>query len=177
MFGRSRKSAVKKKYARKVPSVMALKQHPIHPMLVVFPIAFLGTVFLSDLAYVLLRDVFWARVSFWLNLAGFGMGVVAGLVGMGDFLSLREIRAHVSAWSHFIAAVLLLALAAAGGWLRWPDPVAAIWPWGLLLSGVTALVVTVVGWLGGTLSFRHGVGVYGEKPPAPDAGEDAPVAE
>ncbi|MEG3192888.1 DUF2231 domain-containing protein [Lysobacter sp. D1-1-M9] len=177
MFGRSKKNAPPKKYTRKVPSVMALHKHPIHPMLVVFPIAFLGTMFLTDMAYVLRGDEFWALVSFWLNLGGLVMGVIAGAIGMGDFMILREVRNHVSAWSHFIAAVMLLALAAAGVWLRWPDPVAAIWPWGLLLSAVTAAAVMVVGWLGGTLSFRHGVGVYGEKPPPPDAEGNTPAAE
>ncbi|MBW3549298.1 MAG: DUF2231 domain-containing protein [Proteobacteria bacterium] len=177
MFGRSRKPAPHKKYTRKVPSVMALHKHPIHPMLVVFPIAFLGTMLLTDLAWLLLREEFWAVVSFWLNIGGLVMGVVAGAFGMGDFLILREVRNHVSAWSHFIAAVMLLALAAAGVWLRWPDPVAAVWPWGLLLSAVTAGAVMVVGWLGGTLSFRHGIGVYGEKPPPPDAEGNTPAAE
>ena len=177
MFRRSSKPLPPKKYARKVPSVMAIQHHPIHPMLVVFPIAFLGTMILTDLAFLVLGDPFWALLSFWLNLGGLVMGVVAGLVGLGDFLILREVRHQVSAWSHFISAVMLLALAAAGLWLRWPDPVAAVWPWALLLSAVTAGVVLVTGWLGGTLSFRHGVGVYGEKPPQPDSEASAPVAE
>lgn len=177
MFGRSKKPPPRKKYTRKIPSVMALNKHPIHPMLVVFPIAFLGTMFVTDVAYVWLRDEFWAVVSFWLNVAGLAMGLLAGLFGMGDFLVLREVRNHVSAWSHFVAAVMLLALAAAGLWVRWPDPVAAVWPWGLFLSGVTAVAVMVVGWLGGTLSFRHGIGVYGEQPPPPDPDGTRPAAE
>jgi len=177
MFGRPKKPPAPKKYARKIPSVMAIQKHPIHPMLVVFPIAFLGTMFPADVAYLVLDDPFWARLSFWLNLGGLVMGVLAGLVGMGDFMILREVRNHVSAWSHFISAVMLLALATAGVWLRWPDPVAAIWPWALLLSAVTATMVLVTGWLGGTLSFRHGVGVYGEKPPQRDAEGNLPAAE
>ena len=177
MFGRSKKPPPPKKYARKVPSVMALQHHPIHPMLVVFPIAFLGSMLVTDVAYLVLEDPFWAMLSFWLNLAGLALGVLAGLVGMGDFLILREVRNHVSAWSHFISAVMLLALATAGLWLRWPDPVGAVWPWALMLSAVTAAVVMVTGWLGGTLSFRHGVGVYGEKPPQRDAEGNLPAAE
>ena len=55
---------------------------------------------------------------------------------------------------------MLLALAALGVWLRWLDPVAAGW-WALLQSVPTAAMVVVVGWLGGTLSFGHGIGVYG----------------
>jgi uncharacterized membrane protein len=89
---------------------------------------------------------------------------------------IRVVRRHVSAWNHFIVAVMLLAMAAAGVWLRAPDPVAAVWPWGLVLSSATLVLVMVAGWLGGTLSFRHGIGVYGDDheesgreggPPAP----------
>lgn len=167
----------KKKYTRKVPSVVAVNKHPIHPMLVVFPIAFLSTVLLTDVLYLVLRDEFWAVLSFWLNTAGLAMGLLSALFGIGDFLLQREIRNHVSAWSHFIAAVMLLALAAAGVWLRWPNPVAAVWPWGLLLAAVTTAAVGVVGWLGGTLSFRHGIGVYGETPPDRDADGNTTAAE
>ncbi|MDQ3268850.1 MAG: DUF2231 domain-containing protein [Pseudomonadota bacterium] len=177
MLQQSKKPEPPEQFARKVPSVMAIHKHPIHPMLVVFPISFLSVMFLTDVAYVLLGDPFWAVLSFWLNLGGLVMGVIAGLIGFGDFMILREVRNHVSAWSHFIGAVMLLALAAAGVWLRWPDPVAAVWPWALIMSGVTAPAVLVVGWLGGTLTFRHGVGVYGEKPPAPDADGNVPAAE
>src|SRR3970040_1143390 len=136
MFGRPKKPPPPKKYARKVPSVMAIQTHPIHPMLVVFLIPFVGRTFPAAVAYLVLDDPFWALLSFWLNLGGLVMGVLAGLVGMGDFLILREVRNHVFAWSHFISGVMLLALATAGLGLRWPDPVAAGWPVALLASGV-----------------------------------------
>jgi uncharacterized membrane protein len=43
-----------------------------------------------------------------------------------------------------------------------------VWPWGLVLSSTLLVLVMVAGWLGGTLSFRHGIGVYGD-----EHGEDA----
>lgn len=151
--------------AQTVPSRMAVRKHPVHPMLVVYPIAFLSMLPVTDALHAWRGGAFWAEASFWLNAAGLGLGVLAGLVGLVDLLGIRAVRRHVSAWSHFIAAVMVLALAAAGLWLRWPDPAAAIWPWGLALSGVTLLLVMVAGWLGGTLSFRHGIGVYGGQEP------------
>lgn len=155
-----------------VPSRVAVAKHPVHPMLVVFPIAFLGSVLVTDLAHLWRGGTFWAQASFWLSAAGLIGGVLAGLVGTVDLLLIREVRRHVSAWNHMIAAVMVLALAAASVWLRWPDPAAAVWPWGLLLSAMLALLVAVAGWLGGTLSFRHGVGVYGEYDPEADDGDD-----
>lgn len=146
-----------------VQSRMAIKKHPIHPMLVVYPVAFLSVVVVADALFLLTLAGFWAQVAFWLNVAGLGVGLLAGAVGMFDMFLLPVVRRHVSAWNHFIVAVMLLAVAAAGVWLRLPDPAAAIWPWGLLLSSVMALLVMVAGWLGGTLSFRHGIGVYGDE--------------
>lgn len=166
-----------KEFTRKIPSRVALREHPIHPMLIVYPIAFLTSVPMADLAYLILGDARLAQLAFVLNCAGFGMGAVAAMFGLGDFLLVREIRNHVAAWSHALAAMLLLALAAAGVWLRWPDPVEAVWPWGMVLSSVTGLVTGAVGWLGGTLSFRHGIGVYGEQHPLPGEPGSGPAKE
>ncbi|MEN1944902.1 DUF2231 domain-containing protein [Luteimonas sp. MJ293] len=168
------KQPVAEDRAPAVESVMAIAKHPIHPMLVTFPIAFLTCVPLADLAYLLFSDPFWARVGLWLNIGGLGLGVVAGIVGTLDLLLVRVARRHVSAWSHFLVAVMALALAALGVWLRWPDPEAAVWPWGLLQGGVMLGVVMVTGWLGGSLSFHHGIGVYGHTKAEEDPGEDAP---
>lgn len=159
-----------------VESVMAIAKHPIHPMLVAFPIAFLGIAPLADLVYLWLEDLFWARMGMWLNIGGLALGVVAGIVGALDLLLVRVARRHVSAWSHFIAAVMVLGLAALGVWLRLPDPAAAVWPWGLLQSLTMAGMVLVAGWLGGTLSFHHGIGVYGHTKREEDPGDDAPPA-
>lgn len=146
-----------------VQSRMAIKHHPVHPMLVVYPIAFLSAVPLTDMLHLWLQAPFFALASFWLCVAGLAIGVVAGIVGMFDMFLIRVVRRHVSAWNHFIVAVMVLALAAGGVWLRLPDPVAAVWPWGLLLSSMMLLLVMVAGWLGGTLTFRHGIGVYGDE--------------
>lgn len=167
----------RKEFTRKIPSAVAIRQHPIHPMLIVYPIALLTSMPAADLAFLFFGDERWAQLAFVLNLGGFVMGLVAALFGLGDFLLVREIRNHIAAWSHALAAVLLLALAAAGVWLRWPDPVDAVWPWGVALSSVTGMVAAGVGWLGGTLSFRHGIGVYGEQHPAPADPDTSPAEE
>lgn len=157
------KPPVPRTRSHSVQSRMAIMKHPIHPMLVVYPIAFLSSVPLTDGLFLWLGMPFFALASFWLCVAGLGTGVLAGAVGMFDMFLIRVVRRHVSAWNHFIVAVTVLAFAAAGVWLRLPDPVAAVWPWGLLLSLMMLLLVAVAGWLGGTLSFRHGIGVYGDE--------------
>lgn len=156
------KQPVPRTQSHTVESVVAIAKHPIHPMLVTFPIAFLSMVVVTDVLFLWLGATFWAELSFWLNVAGLGFGVLAGIFGTLDMMSIRVVRRHVSAWNHFIVAVMVLAMAAMGVWLRLPDHAAAVWPWGLLSSSMMALLVMVAGWLGGTLSFRHGIGVYGD---------------
>ena len=156
-----------------VESVLAIAKHPIHPMLVTFPIAFLSMVVITDVLFLWLGAEFWAELSFWLNVGGLGFGVLAGVVGTIDMMSIRVVRRHVSAWNHFIVAVMVLAMAALGVWLRLPGHQEAVWPWGLLSSATMAVLVGVAGWLGGTLSFRHGVGVYGDEETEAASGRDA----
>ncbi|RYY79598.1 MAG: DUF2231 domain-containing protein, partial [Comamonadaceae bacterium] len=66
---------------------------------------------------------------------------------------------RAAAWSHFVIAVMLLAVGVANWGLRLGDPVANVLPWGLYLSGLGTVLVAAAGWLGGTLVFEHQVGV------------------
>jgi len=156
-----------------IPSKVTVMHHPLHPMVVVFPISFLMFTLVTDAAYWYLRDAFWAQASFWLVAAGFVLGVVAALLGLADFVLLKEARREITGWSHMVLGIMTLSLAGANVQLRWDDPVAAALPWGLFLSMVMALTVSLTGWLGGTLTFRHGIGTYGPTD-APDGRDAAP---
>jgi uncharacterized membrane protein len=143
-------------------SNVAVAGHPLHPMLVTFPIAFLLATFASDLVFLYDGDVFWARMSLWLVGGGTVMGVVAGVAGTIEVLTVRGIRRRPAAWNHFVASVMMLAVAFANWMWRIPDPEAAIMPWGLALSTLTAALVAYAGWLGGTLVFEHQIGIEQE---------------
>lgn len=142
------------------PSTVAVLQHPIHPMLVIYPIGFLTTSLATDLAYWHTGTAFWALCSFWLVLGGFGVALLAALVGLIDFSTMRQVRRHVSAWNHLLCGVTVIALAAASLVVRWGDPEDAVLPWGLFLSATLLPMVMLTGWLGGTLTFRHSIGTF-----------------
>lgn len=131
-------------------------------MLVPFPIAFLLALLAADVAWWWWQDPFWPRMSLWLAGAGAFMGVVAGIVGTVELLSVRNIRRRVAAWSHFVIAVMLLSVSIANWGLRLDDAEAHVLPWGIYLSGLGAVLVGLAGWLGGTLVFEHQVGVLDE---------------
>jgi uncharacterized membrane protein len=160
-----------------IPSTVSIMQHPIHPMAVVYPIALLSLVLPSDLAFWFTGDAFWARVSYWLVLGGVVMGLFAASIGMIDFFTMKRVRSHVSGWSHFISAIVLLALAGANLQQRWVDHEAAVVPWGLVLSGAMAVVVGVTGWLGGTLTFGHAIGSFEHGQDNEHAGAKDPLAK
>ena len=143
-------------------TVVAISRHPLHPALVTFPIALLVCAVGSDVAFVLLDDQFWARMSLWLLGVGTLMGSVAGATGTVELLAVAGIRNRAAAWSHFVMAVMLLSVGFVNWFWRLPDPAGAVFPLGIFLSFLGALLVGLAGWLGGKLVFEDQVGVHGE---------------
>jgi uncharacterized membrane protein len=138
-------------------SAIAIASHPLHAASVHFPIAYLFAGLVADLAYWWTADAFWARAALWAIGAGFATGCIAALFGMLEFLLVKEIRRFVASWSHFLAGVTLVALAATNWWGRVADPAAGVLPWGLVLSAVSLLGIGWAGVLGGKLVYEHNV--------------------
>lgn len=136
----------------------AVRRHPIHPMLVSLPIAFLIGALLSDIAFALLENTFWAEASFWLLAAGLAGGVLAGLSGLIELLGVKRARRLPMAWLHGIINLIVLGLVCVNFFLRMDDMLDVL-PLGLGLSVVTGALLGVSGWLGGEMTFRHGIGV------------------
>lgn len=141
------------------PTLVAFARHPLHPMLVPFPIAFLLGALATDLAFWYTADAFWARTSLWLLGAGSVMGVVAGLAGTVELLWVKDIRRRPASWNHFVLAVILLATAIINWVMRLQDPVGSIMPTGLYLSVLGGVLVGAAGWLGGKLVFEEQIAV------------------
>ncbi len=140
-------------------STAAIAGHPIHPMLVPFPIVCFTVTLLTDIAYWRTSHLMWQHFSEWLLLAGLVFGALAALAGAVDFLSRREIRAQRPAWPHAIGNVVVMILALVNSFVHAADGWTGVVPWGLILSAATVLLMLVTGWLGGSLVYRHGVGV------------------
>jgi uncharacterized membrane protein len=141
-----------------VGSAIALVGHPIHVIMVHFPIAFAIATLGVDVFYWFSGDAFWARVGIWSTGMAFWSGVAASIVGTGELLLVRGIRLLEASWSHAVAALTLVAIVGANWGLRLIDP-ASILPHGLALSALATVMVGFAGWHGGKLVFDHGVGV------------------
>ena len=163
---------------RGVRSTAAIFGHPIHPMLVVFPIAFLVGALVTDLAFWGTSDSFWARASEWLLGAGIVMGVLAAVAGLIEFVTISRVRSLAAGWVHFLgnATAILLALwnllHRMGG-----DPGVMVVPFGIILSAVVVVIFLVTGWLGGELVFRHRIGMIDGKGGALPLAAGAPIAD
>lgn len=146
-------------FRQQVASSVALAGHPIHVMLVTFPIALTVGSLGADLFYWWSGDPFFARVGLWTTGWGFGMGVLAALSGLAELLLSKGIRRRVEPWSHGIAAMLLLAILGANWGLRLFQGSEAALPWGLFLSVIGFGAVGFAGWHGGKLVFEHQIGM------------------
>ena len=137
---------------------IALHGHPIHAMSVSFPIALSFCLFGADILYWWTGDGFWARAALWAAGTGFLFGMLAGFSGTAELLMVKGIRVRAAAWTHAIIAVTLLAVLGANWGHRLYGYEEAVLPYGILLSGFGALMVSVTGWHGGKLVFDYRLG-------------------
>ena len=127
-----------------IHSRATIQGHPIHPMIIVFPIASLAGALVTDIVFATSREPFWAQASLWLIAAGVVTGAIAAVFGVIDFLGNSRIRS-------LLAIINLL--------MRLNNPADSIVPLGLLISALIAVLLVVTGWFGGELVYRHKVGV------------------
>lgn len=140
-------------------SKMAIRGHPLHPMLIHFPVAALMALVATDFAFIFTGDYFWARAGVWLAGIGALGGWISGMAGLVDLTLVARIRRLITAWCHAILAVMLLSLATLNWLLRVDAPDLRILPWGVYVSLLTALLIAITGIIGGKLVYEHAVGV------------------
>ncbi len=152
--------------------------HPIHPMLVVFPLGLFATSLVFDFISLGSGNSDWAIASFYMIIAGVVGALGAALFGFVDWLGIpRGTRARaIGAW-HGIGNVVVVALFVISWILRFPNrqhvPGA-----GLALSIIAVGIALVTGWLGGELVDRLGIGVdEGANADAPSSLSGRPASD
>lgn len=134
--------------------------HPVHPMLVVFPLGLLSTAVVFDLLYLATGNEELAIFAFWAIAAGVVGGLAAALFGFWDWLGIPDgTRAKRIGLVHGGGNVVVTALFAISWLLRTGDPAYApdLLPLVLGLAGAGLALFTA--WLGGELVYRLRVGV------------------
>ena len=133
--------------------------HPVHPMLVNFPLGLLVTSAVFDIVHLITGNGYWSGIAFWMIAAGVITGVLAAIVGTIDALAIPSgTRAKSVSLFHGTGNLLILVLFAVSWLLRFSvpgnPPVIAY-----VLSFLGAALLGVTGWLGGELTLRLGIGV------------------
>ena len=143
-------------------SPASIAGHPIHPMLIPFPIALWVFSFVADLIYLWRGNTGWEWMASWTLLAGCLGAVAAAIFGIIDYLSIKDKQvAKVAGW-HARFNVLALLVFAVSWYLRRGidlNNVNGRLTLPIALSVVGVIAVAISGYLGGELVFKHGVGV------------------
>src|SRR4028118_184489 len=108
-----------------VESTAAIAGHPLHHMLVDLPLGLLIGALASDIALRVTADTFWARGTLWLLIGGIVTALVAAIPGFIDFMTIHRVRNLWISWTHMIANLVVVGLAAVNAWLPGAAPVAA----------------------------------------------------
>ncbi len=141
------------------PSTAKLGGHPIHPMLVPFPIAFFVGTFATDILYWKTTNVMWQQFSAWLLTAGLVMAGFAVVAGLIDYFGSRRIRSLTEAKAHVALNALALVLCVVNAFVHSRDGYTAVVPTGLILSGLVVVILMLSGWMGWAMVYRRRVGV------------------
>lgn len=141
--------------------------HPVHPMLVPFPIAFYTATLICAIVYGAQGDAFWFQAAYASNVAGVVMALVAGLFGFIDFVGIPSgTLAKKHGYQHLVfnsGAFLLFAL---NLWLnsgQW-DAAAPVMRFGFILPLIGVMFMLAAGYMGWTLVQTDHVGVESATP-------------
>jgi uncharacterized membrane protein len=133
--------------------------HPIHPILVPFPVGLLTTSVIFDVVHLLTGGARWAEISFWMIAVGVIGGLLAAVFGLIDWLGIPSgTRAKSVGLAHGLSNVVMVALFAVSWLLRSGAPGdPGVFP--IVLSFLGVALVSLGGYLGGELVFKLGIGV------------------
>jgi len=133
--------------------------HPIHQMLIVFPLGLLAMALVFDVIHFATGNGYWSEIAYWMIAAGVVTGLLAAPFGLIDWVAIPSgTRAKRVGATHGIGNVVVVLLYGLSWYLRIAAPAQ---------PGTTAIVLAFAGgglalftgWLGGELVDRLGVGV------------------
>ena len=146
--------------------------HPIHPMIIPFPIALWVFSLIADIVYLWRGNPVWRDwIAFYALLGGIIGAAVAAVPGLIDWLSITDKAVVKIANWHARLNVIALLVFAVSFYLRTTSGASLIsgsYTIPVALSVLGVILITVSGWLGGEMVFKHGVAVKSSAPGAPE---------
>jgi uncharacterized membrane protein len=137
-----------------VKARLTIAGHPVHHMLIVFPLGLLATSFFFDLAHLATGRTELAVVAWWMIFAGVIGGLAASIFGLIDWIAIpRGTRAWILGAWHGGGNAIVAVLFAVSWVLRREAPGHPVWL-AIALSAGGVLLSVITGWLGGELADR-----------------------
>ena len=138
-------------------SKASIKSHPIHPILVGFPIALFVITFVFDLLHYMNHDEFYFAIARVLSPIGIGTALLAAVPGVIDFIYTvpPQSSGKTRAAKHGLLNVTVVILFTIACFIREETGTTGV----LILESVGLILMCVAGWLGGTLVYRNQIGV------------------
>jgi uncharacterized membrane protein len=143
-------------------SKVKVLDHPVHPMLVAFPITLFTMTLVAFIVYAVGGDLMWYRVGYWANVAGVIAALVAAIPGFIDWLGIpNHLEAKRVGVLHMVLNLIVVAIFAInlGIQASYDDALAPPATLAVLLSAVGVVTLLVSGYFGWSLVQTHHVGV------------------
>lgn len=138
-------------------SPASVKKHPLHPMLVAFPIGLWVFALVCDIVAATGATGPWKTVALYSVAGGIVGAVLAAVPGLIDYFSIDEPAMRRIATFHFVVNVCALMVFAINLWSRLALPTTSVAP--LILSVLGVVGVGIGGWLGGEMVYVKGMAV------------------
>ena len=142
-------------------SKASIAGHPIHPMLIPFPLALWATSFAVYVLFYFLRHPTLLIIAKFMIAAGCLGAIAAAIPGIIDWLTIKNGDVKRAANWHArlnVAALVVFAISFFLRMGRYSELVGRRLTLPFLLSMVGVILISISGWLGGELIFRYGIG-------------------
>lgn len=138
-------------------SKASIKGHPLHPILVAFPIALLIGTLVFDILYITKGNTSYWQTGTYLETGGFITALIAAVPGFIDYLSVvpPQSSGKKRATQHALINIAMMVVFAIALFLRDPLHTTTI----ISLESIGVILIFISGWLGGTLVYRNQIGV------------------
>lgn len=140
-------------------SKASIKSHPLHPMLIAFPVAFLTGAFIFDILWLFTwNDGLWQTGHYLLS-AGIISALVAAVPGIIDYFGVvpPKSSARKRGAIHGLLNITHVIIFSLAWWLKRDAETSRNLV--LVLEAAGVAILGVAGWLGGTLVYRNQIGV------------------
>ena len=156
-------------------SKASIKGHPIHPVLVAFPIGLWVFSLVSDIIFLAGGSATWGDVAFYTMGGGIVGALLAAIPGFVDLFSWSKSAVRTVGQWHMALNLTAVVIFAVNFMLRLSGIYGYTLPFVLSMAGV--LTIAISGWLGGEMVYRYRVVFEPHGMPGAPPSEAAPKRE